>query len=66
MSEPKSAGFSKVIEHSTHSEVGACRFARQASMKDVGIDGHQFSEYLTCEFGWRKIIQAAVSILRAS
>jgi len=66
MSEPKSAGFSKVIEHSMHSEVGACRFARQALMKEVGIDKHQFSEYLTCEFGWRKIMQAAVFILRAS
>jgi hypothetical protein len=39
---------------------------RQASMKEVGIDAYQFSEYLTCEFRWREIMQAAVSILRAS
>ncbi|MDH1252422.1 MULTISPECIES: hypothetical protein [Comamonas] len=66
MSEPKSAGFSKVVEHSMHSEVGACRFAWQALIKEVGIDGYQFSEYLTCEFRWQQIMQAAVSILRAS
>ncbi|WP_149356441.1 hypothetical protein [Comamonas testosteroni] len=66
MSEPKSAGFCKFIEHSMQNEVGACRFARQASMQEVGVDEHQFSEYLTCEFRWRKIMQAAVSILRAS
>ncbi|WP_314972000.1 hypothetical protein [Comamonas testosteroni] len=66
MPEPKSAGFCKLIEQSMQSEVGACRFARQASMKEVGVDERQFSEYLTCEFGGREIMLAAVSILRAS
>ncbi|MDN5540445.1 hypothetical protein [Comamonas sp.] len=66
MSEPKSSGFCKVIEQSGRSEVGARRFVRQASMKEVGIDEHQYSEYLTCEFRWWEIMQAAVSILRAS
>jgi hypothetical protein len=66
MSEPRSFGICKVIEPSMQSEVGACRFVRQAPMKEVGIDAYQFSEYLTCEFEWREIMLAAVSILRAS